>query len=299
MTPPYLNIGDKVSVVAPAGKVDIQLLKEGIQVLQAWGFVVEERKNIFGISGYFSGTDEERIADIQNAISNPEIKAIFCARGGFGTTKIIDSIDFSPLTKSPKWLIGFSDITALHLRFQNLTIPSIHGPVLVQFGKEEYKSTVEHLLNYLTNKQQYSLTFTVSYTLPDIELEGVITGGNLCLIADSLGTKDEIQTENKILFIEEVGEDIYRLDRMMTHLSRSGKLSSIKALLVGNLTNIKDTTPPYSLSAKEVILKQVNQYDYPVFFDIPAGHEPPNYALIFGTPMRITHQKKTISINEM
>ncbi|MDH5598287.1 MAG: LD-carboxypeptidase, partial [Cyclobacteriaceae bacterium] len=184
-------------------------------------------------------------------------------------------------------------------RFQKLSVPSIHGPVLVQFGKEEYKSAVEHLLNYLTNKQRYSLTFTVSYTLPDIALEGVITGGNLCMISDSLGTKDEIQTENKMLFIEEVGEDIYRLDRMMTHLSRSGKLSSIKALFVGNLTNIKDTTPSYSLSAKEVILKQVNQYNYPVFFDIPVGHEPPNYALVFGKPVRITYQKKTITITEL
>ena len=275
--PDLLQPGDKVVIIAPAGKVVEGTHQRAIQVFKGWGLVPEISKYALGGENYFSGTDEQRLEDFQSAINNPEIKAIFCARGGYGTTRIIDLLDFTALATHPKWIIGYSDITTVHFRMHNMGFESIHSVMPTGFDNAN-PPTISSLKNILFNDY-------FEYELPgnNLNVEGktaaTIIGGNLSLVVDSIGTASEIDATNKILFIEEIDEYLYKIDRMMVQLVRSGKLSNLAALIVGHMTGMKDTKVPINKSANELIHSLVSGYNYPVAFGIPIGHEDLNLAI--------------------
>jgi len=283
MLPTYLKPGDKVAVIATAKIPEKASIEEGIRVLKSWGLSIEEGKHLYKKFHTFAGNDAERLQDFQNALNAPEIKAIFFARGGYGTQRIIDLIDISPLDKYPKWLIGFSDLTVTHFLLQKNKIPSVHGAMpasFVQAGSENALQTLHDLL--------FGIDF--SYKIPPSAInrpglgKGELIGGNISLISNNIGTTTDIDFSGKILFLEEVGEYLYHLDRMMVHLKRAGKLTHIAGLIVGAFFDMKDNETEFGKSANEIVLDAVKEFNYPVCFDFPAGHIANNQPLLFGHP---------------
>jgi muramoyltetrapeptide carboxypeptidase len=281
LIPPFLDKNDTVAIVATAKKVNKADIKAGIKILESWGLNVIEGESIYKEHYEFAGSDAERLKDIDNALNNSKVKAIFCARGGYGTARIIDQIDFSGLMANPKWLIGFSDVTVLLSHLQKLDIASIHGPMPQLFSGKTTKEALSQLKDTLFG-------IPPSYTIKSSLYNKIgtahapIIGGNLSIINSLAGTPSDIDTDGKILFIEEIDEYLYQVDRMMVTLKRSGKLKTLKGLFVGHMTGIKDNVSPFGKNFYEIILDAVSDYDYPVMFDFPAGHEPNNMPLIFG-----------------
>jgi len=277
MRPAFLKQGDEVAIVAPAARTDADLIDDGITILQSWGLKVTPLPHAYGSFHQYSGSDWNRIDDLQEAINNPHFKAIICTRGGYGCTRIVDRIDFSPLLEYPKWLVGFSDITVLHAHLHQLRIESIHGSMLKNFhhGAETVKAALfgtltEHRIN------SHPLNRTGKAT-------GVIVGGNLTLINNIIGTPSDITTFRKILFIEDIGEELYHLDRLMTQLKRTKKLENLAALIVGQFRNMKDSkTIPFGKTVEEIVYDAVKEYRYPVCFNFPAGHIDDNRAFYLG-----------------
>jgi len=288
--PSYLKKGDTIMIVAPAGFVpDSTEIEPGIELAKSWGLEVIVGKNAFKKHNHFAGTDEERQTDLQLALDDKKIKAIWCSRGGYGTVRIIDQLDFTAFEKNPKWVIGFSDITTLHTTIHNLGIATIHAtmPGGIKRASDEAKQTLyKALFGY-----SYGLEIASNSLNKKGSAKGVLIGGNLSIVNSMIGSVSEVNTYDKILFIEDVGEDLYRVDRMMYTLKRTGALKNLKALIVGDFDyNIeKDTL--FGGTHREIILNAVNEYNYPVIFDFPAGHIRDNRALIFGKEI-------TIEVNE-
>jgi muramoyltetrapeptide carboxypeptidase len=277
-----LRAGDKIAITAPARKIDRALVERSIDILQEWGLQVVLSTNLFaGTHSYLSGTDEERYRDLQALINDDSIQGILCARGGYGSARITDRIDLSALYQNPKWLIGFSDITSLHLKFLKSGIQSLHATMPVLFPRAESAISVESLRKILFNGSATLSSTECIYNKPG-QCEGVVVGGNLSLIVDSLGTKTELDTDDKILVIEEIDEYFYKVDRMLTQLKRAGKLHGLKGLVVGHMTDIKNGELTFATSFEAVILDAVAEYNYPVGFKFPTGHENPNLAWIQG-----------------
>lgn len=280
--PPLLRKGDKIGIVSPARKVVADDLEFAIQLFVTWGLQVELSKNIFSNHhSYLAGSAGERSADLQSMIGKPDIRAIVSARGGYGTTQILDDIDLSPLQKNPKWVIGFSDITALHLALAKKGIASIHGPMPILFTKPNAGESMESLGRLLMKGQCQIEASPTRFNRPG-KADGMMIGGNLSLLVDSLGTPTEPDMNEKILFIEEVDEYLYKIDRMMTQLRRAGKLKRLRGLVVGYMTDLKDSELTYGELVQQIVLKAVEGHDYPVAFNIPAGHDNPNHAWIHG-----------------
>lgn len=278
--PPYLQKGDTIAIVATARKISMEELQPAIDIITNWGLKVVLGKNIFCIDNQFAGTDEERTSDMQWALNDTNIKAIICARGGYGTVRIIDKLDFTTFTKHPKWIIGYSDITVLHQNInQNFGIASLHATMPINFTKNE--EATESLRKALFGDE-------LNYTIPAHalnrggETSGELIGGNLSLIYALCGSKSDIDTKGKILFIEDLDEYLYHIDRMMMNLKRSGKLQHLAGLIVGGMSDMKDNTVPFGKTAEEIILDAVKEYDFPVCFDFPAGHIDRNLALVMG-----------------
>ena len=278
--PPFLQAGDTVAIVATARKISPQELEEPITTLKSWGLNVILGKHLYGAYHQFSGTDNERMSDLQTALDNPQVKAIIIARGGYGTVRIIDELDFTKFTASPKWIVGYSDITVLHQHInQNFGIATLHATMPINFNKN--KEATESLRMALFGE-------TLQYNFPFHPLNrtgtcsGEIIGGNLSLISALSGSKSDIDTKDKILFIEDLDEYLYHIDRMMMNLKRSGKLKDLKGLIVGGMTEMKDNTIPFGKTAEEIIAEAVKEYDYPVCFNFPAGHIDENKAVYFG-----------------
>lgn len=274
----FLSKGDLIGITAPAGKIKSERLTTAVSVLESWGLRIELGKHIFSEAhGYFSGTDQERSQDFQNMLDDPKIKAIICARGGYGTTRFIDQLDFTSFLKFPKWIVGFSDITALHLRLHQLGFESIHSVMPIQFPKPEHKESIESLGKTLFG-ETVQLEAKASESNRLGSATGQVIGGNLTLLIDSLGTAMAIDTTGKILIIEEVGEYKYKLDRMFTHLKRANKLSQLAGLIIGHMTDINDAEGSFGQTVEEIILDKVKEFNYPVAFNFPIGHEAPNLA---------------------
>ena len=282
--PPYLQPGDTIGLVCPAGFMPLEKVQVAIQTLRQWGFKVVTGSTVGGPSAtYFSGTDAERLRDLQTMLDDNNIRAVLCARGGYGTGRIIDQLDFKNLLQHPKWIIGFSDITVLHSHlYSNYKTASLHAPMAVAFNDGESKNDyVLSLFNALIgNKADYTCESHAFNTQG--MAEGRLVGGNLSLLAHLTGTPSDLKTKKKILFIEDIGEYIYNIDRMMYQLKRSGKLAKIAGLIVGRFSDIKDTDRPFGQTAEEVIRDAVKEYDYPVCFNFPVSHEKQNYALKIG-----------------
>lgn len=280
--PPFLQPGDTVALVAPGRKPDQASIDAAASIIRGWGLNVVAGKNLFSsYHSYLSGTDEERLYDLQTALDDASVKAIICARGGYGTTRILDQLDFAAFTKNPRWICGFSDITALHLKLQSLGIQSIHSTMPVLFSKEESLSSVNSLKSVLLGTH-YSLQASPSSYNRTGAASGELVGGNLSLIVDSLGTSSEINTENKILILEEIDEYVYRLDRMLVHLKRAGKLKDLAALVIGHMTDIKESDLPFDEPVQQLIAHHTREYRYPVAFNFLTGHENPNMAWVQG-----------------
>ena len=269
--PPSLKDGDVIAIVATARKVTPEEMFPAIEFLKENGFRVLCGKNLYEVENQFAGSDKQRAEDLQWAINQPEIKAILIARGGYGTMRVLDLVDFSPLKKNPKWICGFSDVTALHLHVQShLNLTTLHCVMPINFGKN--REAFESLVNALRgNVQRY--VWEGSEFDRSGSTDGILVGGNLSLLYALTGTASDITTDEKILFIEDLDEYLYHLDRMMMSLRMAGKLKNLKGLVIGGLSDMKDNVVPYGKTATEIILDAVKDYSFPVCFNFPAGHK--------------------------
>jgi muramoyltetrapeptide carboxypeptidase len=297
--PPYLKEGDTIGIVCPAGFMPVEKLQTCIQVLMEWGYKVKAGNTVGSQYNYFSRTDEERLNDLQQMLDDDSVHAILCGRGGYGVSRIIDSLNFKRFKKKPKWIIGFSDITVLHSHiYSRFKIASLHSPMAAAFNDDEYKNEyVQSLKLALEGKKaKYVCEITPYNNLGTAT--GKLAGGNLSLISHLIGTRSDIDTTGKILFIEEVGEYIYNIDRMLYQLSRSGKLDKLAGLIIGGFTESKDTTIPFGKDVQEVIYEVVKLYKYPICFQFPVGHSRENYALKIGVDYQLHVGKKKVGLRE-
>lgn len=294
--PPYLQPGDTIAIVCPAGFMPAERANACIQTLKKWGYKVVKGKTLGGNSkNYFSGTDEERLQDLQQFIDDPNVNAILCGRGGYGTTRILDGIDWKAFKKNPKWIIGFSDITVLHgYMHEQLGIASIHGPMAGAFNDGENRFTFS-LKDTLEGKpvQYNSAAHPFNRTG---KIKAPVIGGNLCLMAHSIGSNAEYNTDGKILFIEDVGEQLYNIDRMMLQLKRAGKLKKLKGLIVGGFSDNKDTERTFGKTAYEIIAEAVEEYKYPTCFGFPISHERENVAIAIGQTYALEINDDAVSL---
>ncbi len=284
--PEYLASGDKVGIVATAKKLDKDSTINGINVLKSWGLEVISGRHLFESSYQFAGTDKQRADDFQKMIDEPEIKAIFLARGGYGSTRIIDQIKFDALKSSPKWICGFSDITAIHLQLRNLGIASMHAPMPSFFHSTDQESLQWFMKLIFGEKSRFAIKHHRLNN--EGEVKGRLIGGNLSIICHTIGTKSELFPKRQILFLEDVGEQLYNIDRMLVQLKRAGILASISGLIVGNFSDMKDNDDPFGADAYEIIYSHTKEYDYPKAFNFPVGHTNENYALPVGVESFLT-----------
>ena len=297
--PPYLSKGDTVGIVCPAGYMPEEKAETCISVLKEWGFEVKVGRTLGSQFNYFSGSDEQRLEDLQRMLDDDSIKAVLCGRGGYGVGRIIDRIDFKKFKKNPKWIIGYSDITILHSHlFSRFKIASLHSPMAAAFNDGEYKNEyIQSLQRVLTGEKPiYNCEVDPYNNLGTAT--GTLVGGNLSLIAHLIGTTSDINTQGKILFLEDVGEYIYNSDRMLYQLKRSGKLDDLKGLIIGGFSDMKDTVIPFGKNVYEVIYEAIKEYNYPVCFKFPVGHSRENYVLKVGARYKLHVGKKLVSLQE-
>jgi muramoyltetrapeptide carboxypeptidase len=290
ITPTYLQKGDTVAIVSTARKNIDDNLKPTIDLLEGWGLRVKLGKTI-GLDYYqLAGTDEQRTADFQEQMDNPNIKAIWCVRGGYGTVKIIDKLDFTKFKQNPKWIIGFSDVTVLHSHLNRIGIESIHGtmPVSIARATDEAKNSLCSVL--FGDKLHYTLECDALNH--NGIAKGELVGGNLSILYSLLGSESAIDCADKILFIEDLDEYLYHVDRMMMNLKRNGCLQSLKGIIVGAMTEMKDNEIPWGRNALEIIEDNVKGLNIPIIYNFPAGHIRDNRALIFGRQVSMEVNEK-------
>ncbi len=299
--PPYLKKGDTIGITCPAGYMAKEKAQACIQTLQQWGFEVMVGKTLGSDSAnYFSGTDEERLNELQAMLDNSEIDAVLFGRGGYGVGRIIEQVNFTQFKKKPKWLIGYSDITVLHSHIHsNHKIATLHSPMAAAFNDGENKNEfIASLHKAITGKKAKYKCATHAFNKQG-SAAGELVGGNLSLLAHLIGTSSDINTKNKILFIEDIGELIYSTDRLLYQLLRSGKLDQLAGLIIGKFTDVKDTERPFGKSIDEVINDIVKQFDYPVCFNFPVGHTKENYALKVGVKHQLKITGRGVSLSEL
>ncbi|WP_226789034.1 S66 peptidase family protein [Polaribacter porphyrae] len=288
ITPAYLKAGDTIAILAPAGILKPSrkaVILQAKQLAESWGLQVVLGKNMFNNGNHFAGSDDERYEDFQRALDNKNIKAIWAARGGYGSVRILDKLDFSKFQQNPKWIIGYSDITSFHNHIHNLGFETLHAMMATSLEEkpEEIEETISSFkkalfgenLSYTIPSSTYNRTFDTN------KIEGQLIGGNLAILASMLGSESQLNTENKILFIEEIGEYKYSIDRMLQSLKRAGYFTKVKGVVVGDMSLIKKNSTKWGSSIEQLILDAIPQ-GIPVFFNFPAGHEADNRAIIFG-----------------
>jgi len=297
VSPDFLKKGDKIAIVAPARKVSELEMMPAIKKLSDWGLQVILGKNLFGVNNQYSGTDEERIADFQEMLDDKSIKAIISARGGYGSIRLIEKLRFDHFFENPKWIIGYSDITIFHSFLHVNNTQSIHATMPINFPVDgSDNESTESLKNTLFGKK-------ITYNLPVSEWnrtgksEGIIVGGNLSILYSLGGTALEIDTRNKILFIEDLDEYFYHIDRMMMTLKLRGLLKNLKGLIIGGLSDMRDNTIPFGKTAEQIVLDAVSEYVFPVCFNFPAGHINPNISILMGQSISLSVEEKTVKIS--
>ena len=284
--PPYLNSGDTIALAAPARKISEQEIQPAVQLLRQEGFNVCYDDRLFAECHQFAGDETVRTAYIQELLDNPDIKAVWFARGGYGSARIIDRLDFSQFCRNPKWLIGYSDVTVFHCHIhQQFGIATLHATMPFNVHEGEFGIPANRtLLDALRGKPlQYELTphpfnRAGNFSAP-------VVGGNLSILYSLMGSPSALDTDGKVLFIEDLDEYLYHIDRMMTNLERSGKLQNLAGLVVGYLSDMHDNTIPYGKNAEEIVEEHCQKYDFPVLFNFPAGHEAHNLAIRMGCPL--------------
>ena len=298
--PPYLKAGDTVAIVAPSGilKNREREVQQAIDLLKSWSLHAVVGKHVFSKANHFAGTDDERCEDVQNAMDDPKISAIWCARGGYGTVRILDKLDYSKFREKPKWVIGYSDITALHNQLHNEGFKSLHALMCVSLTKD--LSEVENAINTFKsalfgNPENYILEGSKYNRVGDVS--GQLIGGNLTMLHTMLGSEESIDTSGKILFIEEIGEYKYHIDRMLQSMKRAGYFDSLNGLIVGDMSKLRKNTTLWGTSVEQLILDALADYDFPIAFKMPAGHEKDNRAMILGREVVLKVSKGKSQIN--
>ncbi|MEZ4721959.1 MAG: LD-carboxypeptidase [Flavobacteriales bacterium] len=288
LRPPYLKTGDRVAIVATAKKLERGQIDGAISLIESWGFEVVLGKHLYAADRQFAGTDTERATDLQWALDDPDIKAVIFARGGYGTVRIIDRVDWSVFKKTPKWLCGFSDLTVLHAHAnRNLGVETMHSTMPIFFA-DGVANAGSISLHYALLGTHESIEWDAHVLNRSGESSGESVGGNLSVICSVLGTSSQPEFEGNILFIEDLTEYYYHLDRMMMLLKRGGQLAELKGLVVGQFTQMVDNPVPFGKSAYEIIWEAVSEYNYPVAFDAPIGHVEQNLAVYSGRRCRLT-----------
>lgn len=298
--PPYLTPGDAIGIVCPAGYMPYERAQTCINTLQAWGYKVNVGKTLGSQNHYFSGTDEERLADLQTMLDDESVKAVLCGRGGYGVSRIIDKLDFTRFIQNPKWVIGYSDITVLHAHLYNvLNTASLHSPMAAAFNdggadnvyiQSLRKALAREKASYHANAHAYNKTGTT---------EAPLVGGNLSLVAHMVGSASCINTDGKILFLEDVGEYIYNVDRMMVQLQRAGLLNNLAGLILGSFSEMKDTVIPFGKQVYEAIKVILAPYNYPVCYGFPVGHTEENYVLTHGAMHRLIINDDGVQLQQL
>lgn len=294
ITPPYLKKGDKIAITCPAKSLPGEITS-AVRLLESWGLEVVLGDTVTASHHQFAGDDELRTKDLQRFLDDKTVKAIIAARGGYGTIRIIDRLDFSTFLHQPKWIVGFSDITILHSHIHaTCNVQTIHGqmPLNVPDGT---KPSLESLRKALFG-EPINYSYESSTPGRSGSATGKLIGGNLTLLVMMSGSISEMSFRDKILFIEDVGEYYYSIDRMLWQLKRAGKLAELKGLIVGGFTDLKDNAIPFGETIPEIIMSHVKEYDYPVAFDFPAGHIPDNHALIFGRDTKFDATESDVSL---
>ena len=298
--PPYLQKGDTIGLVCPAGFMPVERVSECIRVInEDWGFTTKVGNTVGKQYHYFAGTDEERIEDFQQMLDDDNVKAILCARGGYGLSRIIDRIDFKKFKTKPKWIIGFSDITVLHSHlYRNYNISTLHAPMANAFNGDGYKGEFVQSLRHALEGKKIKYQVQAHEFNRKGEAIGELVGGNLALLAHLVGTDSDLKTRGRILFIEDTGEYLYNIDRMLYQLKRSGKLDKLAGLIVGGFTDMKDTERPFGQTVHEIIRDLIAEYDFPVCFDFPVSHGEKNYALKVGVGYKLKVGKNKVTLEE-
>lgn len=292
--PPPLQPGDTIVILAPAKAIEEHHVKFAQDFLEKNGFSVRISEHCLGRLNYFSGTLEERKIDFQKALDDSEVKAILCARGGYGCVQYSDDLDWSAFEKSPKWIVGFSDVTVFHQKLQKMGFASIHGSMPLNF-EENSEEALSTLVSALSGTLQSMQVPSDSHNQLG-KAKSHILGGNLSILNSLIGTNDEPDFTNAILFVEEIDEPLYAIDRMFFSLKKAGILEKLGGLIVGGMTSIKDSAVPYGSNFKEIILSHVSELNIPVCFDFPAGHINDNRAIIFGASCTYSVTEEAVTI---
>jgi muramoyltetrapeptide carboxypeptidase len=294
--PPYLKEGDKIAVISPASHIDREIVMPAIKMLEDSGLMVTPGEHLFSRNGPFAGSDEERLADIQKATDDPEVGAVLCSRGGYGMSRIVDRIDFSALKKHPKWYVGYSDITSLHLWLNEVCgLVSLHAEMPLNYSNPGYLSRCYETMVSALKGEYESITWSPAHEA-SFEVSGRVTGGNISLIYSLNGTPAQPETEGAILFIEEIGEQFYHLDRMLTSMRMTGMMKDLSALIVGGMEKITEGEHVFNQTVEEVVMNVAGAYGYPVLFNFPAGHISDNRALYLGRQASLKQSGQTASL---
>ena len=292
--PPFLKAGDTVALVCTARKFSLEDAKPAINLLESWGLNVKIGATIGLDACQLGGTDTDRAADFQAQLDDENVNAIWCARGGYGTVRIIDALDFSKFKKHPKWIMGFSDVTVLHSQLNVERVASLHSimPFTVPKAPEEVKDTLRKAI----------FGETITYTIPSKSYDvkgaasGELVGGNLSILYSLLGSRSSICTNDKILFIEDLDEYLYHIDRMMHNLKRNGYFEHIKGIIVGGMTDMHDNEIPFGQNEVQIITAITKEYNIPIAFEFPAGHQIDNRTLILGKQVNFEVNDKEIKL---
>jgi muramoyltetrapeptide carboxypeptidase len=299
--PPSLKKGDTIGIVCPAGYMPIEKVSECIRVLSSeWGYAVKVGRTVGNSFHYFSGTDDERTQDLQQMLDDPDVHAILFGRGGYGLGRIIDRLDFTRFRRHPKWLIGFSDITVIHCHvFSRFGIATLHAPMANAFNDDGYKGpSVRSLYEALKGRRSRYVSAPHAFDRRG-RATGRLVGGNLSLLAHGCGTTSDIHPKGCILFLEDLGEYLYNVDRMMYQLKRSGKLDGLAGLILGGFTDMKDTEPPFGQDIWSILRDVTAEYGYPVCFGFPVSHGKENYALKVGATHTLSVRRAGTTLKEV
>ena len=299
--PPYLKRGDTIGLVAPAGYMHFDKMQTCIEVLNDWGYHVKTGNTVHShAQNYFSAPDTDRLADLQDMMDDDTVKAILCARGGYGTSRIVDDISFKKFRKSPKWIIGFSDITVLHCHLlTQYKIASLHAPMAAAFADGDFDHPYLHSLQAALSGERLEYQAASHPFNKTGRGRGLLVGGNLALLAHLIGTPSEPRTRGRILFLEDVGEYKYSIDRMLLQLKRAGKLNNLAGLVIGGFTDVKDTERPFGKDVYEIINDAVKEFNYPICFHFPVSHDRENYALKVGVPHKLIVTESGVHLQEL
>lgn len=298
--PPYLQKGSTIGITCPAGAVNSEEMQPMFAQLEAWGFNLKIGKTIGTSFNKFSATDADRLADLQSMLDDDAIEAVFFGRGGYGVVRILDQIDFTQFKQKPKWLLGYSDITAFHSHLNNqMKISSIHAHMGGGYKPNDFDAlSTQSIFDVITGKP-------IHYVIPAHAMnrvgvaKGELVGGNLALLSDLVGTDSDIHTQGKILFIEDIGEYKYNIDRMLWQLLRAGKLSQLAGLIVGGFTDTQDNPVPFGMTEYEIVWEKVKDFSFPVCFDFPVGHQARNMALKVGMQYQLAIENNQVVLEEI